>query len=290
ILFQALADYMILRRLQQIAGSLTKFINDTGSEPTLDKVMITKDSTGEPWILLDASIAQGDPEADKPWRGLQQSFHLNSWFIPANNSGRALPHLPRIIRTGDHDLVKSHGHVDCCYFGEIGWSPYSCSYRHTDFININVKADRENFQVVSTVEDYLWEGSLYDCSIGESVSARLPSAFIQSRSSLTLDEHGPSWLDNGKVVFTNHLSSDHDRQQGFLVRASWLSVFMKAHAVDLVATASTLRWRVTGYYHYSDEHNPEQDDRLDVYAAVRINPDLGLSLAPPRRLLNHNDV
>jgi len=273
---------------QQIAGSLTRFISDIGSEPVLDQVAIVNDSTGEPWVLLDASIGQGDPEADKPWRGLQQSFHLNSWFVPASNSGRALPHLPGIIRTGHHDLVDSHGHVDCCYLGEIGWSPHGCSNRHADLVDVQLAG--EIFRVVNTVENYLWEGNLYDCSIGESVSATLPSTFIRSRSSLTLDEHGPSWLDNGKVVFTNYLSSDRDRQRGFLVRASWLSAFMKAHDVELVAAASTLRWRVTGDHHYSDDHDPERNDRLDVYAAVRIDPDLGLKLAPPVRVFNHDEV
>ena len=273
---------------QQIAGSLTRFISDIGSEPALDRVVIVNDSTGEPWVLLDASIAQGDPEADKPWLGLQQSFYLNSWFVPGGDGGRALAHLPEMSHKGHHDLVDSHGHVDCCHFGEIGWSPHGCSNRHADLVD--VEAGGEAFRVAHTVEDYLWEGSLYDCSIGESVSATLPSTFIRSRSSLTLDEHGPSWLDKDKTVFTNYLSTGHDRQRGFLVRASWLSSFMKAHDVELVAAASTIRWRVTGHHRYSDSHDPEQDDRLDVYAAVRIGQDLGLSLAPSVRVLNHDEA
>ena len=65
---------------------------------------------------------------------------------------------------------------------------------------------------------------------------------------------------------------------------------MKAHDVELAAAASTLRWRVTGDRHYSDDHDPERDDRLDVYAAVRIDADLGLDFARPLRLLNHNEV
>ena len=139
---------------------------------------------------------------------------------------------------------------------------------------------------MDTVEDYLWEGNLYDCSIGDSVSATLPSAFIRSRSSLTLDEHGPSWLDNGEVAFTNYWDHGPDRQRGFLVRASWLSAFMKVHEVEVVAAASTLRWRVSDDYSRSDTREAERDDRLDVFAAVRTGADLDLNLAPPIRLLN----
>jgi hypothetical protein len=273
---------------QQLGGSLTKFVRDIGSEPTLDKVVLVSDSSGEQWVMLDAGLAQGDPEADKPWRGLQQSFYLNSWFVPAEAAERALRHLPAVIRNDRHDLIDTHGHVDCCYFGEIGWTPHNCSNRHADLVEVEI--DGESFSVVSTVEDYLWEGSLYDCSIGESVHATLPSTFVRSRSSVAADERGPSWMDDGEVVFTNHVTSDRDRQRAFLVRASWLSAFMLAHDVEVVLGASTLRWRVTGDHHYSDKRDPERDDRLDVYAAARLTPDLKLELAPSIREVNGEDV
>lgn len=273
---------------QHLAGSLTRFINDNESEPSLDKVALVEDSTGEAWVLLDASIAQGDPEAVKPWLGLQQSFHLNSWFVPASDNGRALPHLARLIRTDHLDLVDDHGHVDCCYFGEIGWSPHGCGHRHPDFVDVD--ADEETIHVVSTVETYLWEGSLYDCSIGDSVSATLPSTFVRLRSSLAPSAHGPSWLDDEGVVFTNQSGSGENRQRGFLVRASWLGTFMKMHDVELVAVSSNLRWRVTGDLRTSVDHDPERDDRLDVYAALRLDPDLQLHLAPAIRVLNHDEV
>lgn len=271
---------------QQLGGSLIKFLNDTESEPVLDRVMIVTDSTKEPWVLLDANIAQGEPEADKPWLGLQQSFWLNSWLVPAGSGDRLLPLLPSIIKDDRHDFIDSHGHVDCCYYGEIGWSPHNCYNRHADFVPI--EAEGRTLELAHTVEDYLWEGGLNDCSINDSVSASLPSTFIRSRSALTLNERGPAFLDDGKVAFTNYLTSG-DRGRGFLVRASWLKTFMMAHNLELVAASHTLRWRVTGDHHYSPEHDPEKDDRLDVYAAARIDPELGLSLASPIRMFNHNE-
>jgi hypothetical protein len=271
---------------QQLGGSLIKFLDNTESEPVLDKVMVVTDSAEESWVLLDAYIAQGDPEADKPWQGLQQSFRLNSWLVPAGTGNRLLPHLPSIVKGDRHDLIDSHGHVDCCYYGEIGWSPHHCYNRHADFIPI--EADGAMFDLVHTVEDYLWEGGLYDCSINDSVSASLPSTFIRSRSTLRLIESGPGFLDDGKVAFTNHRMSG-DRGRGFLVRASWLKTFMSAHHLELVAASHTLRWRVTGDHHYSPEHDPERDNRLDVYAAARIDPELGLRLTPPIRMMNHEE-
>ena len=63
-------------------GSIDAFIDDRESEPTLDKVAIVIDDAGHAWVVLDAHISQGDPEADKSWLGLQQKFALDSWFIP----------------------------------------------------------------------------------------------------------------------------------------------------------------------------------------------------------------
>lgn len=273
---------------QHLGGSLTRFVRDINSEPTLDRVVLVSDSSGEPWVMLDASLPQGDPEADKPWRGLQQSFYLNSWFVPADASERALRHLPAIVRNARHDVIDDRGHIDCCYFGEIGWTPHKCSNRHADLVDVEI--DGENFPVVSTVENYLWEGSLYDCSIGESVRATLPSTFVQSRASLMANERGPSWVDDdGEVVFTNYVTSDRDRQRAFFVRASWLSAFMTAHNVAVVFGASTLRWRVTGERPYSGERDPERDDRLDVYTAARLTPDLEMELAPSIREVNGED-
>lgn len=271
---------------QQLGGSLSKFLDDTESEPVLDKVMVVTDSAGESWVLLDANIAQGDTEADKTWQGLQQSFWLNSWLVPAGTGNRLLPHLPNIVKGDRHDLIDSHGHVDCCYYGEIGWSPHHCYNRHADFIPI--EDDGTTFELVHTVEDYLWEGSLYDCSINDSVSASLPSSFIRSRAALTLNENGPAFLDDGEIAFTNYLTSG-DRGRGFLVRASWLKTFMKKHNLELVAASHTLRRLVTGDHHYSPEHDPERDDRLDVYAAALVGADLRPSLAPSIRTLNHDD-
>lgn len=270
---------------RQMRGSLSRFIRDAQSEPALDRVMIVMDSSGEPWVLIDASIAQGDPDADKPWLGLQQSFYLHSWFVPKSSTGSFLTRLPEIMRTDHNDLIDTHGHIDCCYFGEIGWSPHSCSHRHADLVD--VETDGGTFQAASTVEEYLWEGSLYDCSIGESVSAVLPSSFIQCQSSLTFDQQGPSWLDDGTVAFTNHVSSGRDHQRALLVRASWLSAFMETQQVELIAASSMVRWRVTRDHPNTASHDPERDDRLDVYTAARIGSSLDLHLAQPIRVLNH---
>ena len=96
-------------------------------------------------------------------------------------------------------MVDTRGHIACCYAGEIGWSPhFLLQYPHADFKQVEFAG--RTWKLVPAVETYCWEGSL-NCSINESVSAGLPSTFVQSRSDLLLDEHGPCWLNTqGTVV------------------------------------------------------------------------------------------
>src|SRR6185369_890857 len=174
-------------------GSIDSFIGDRTSEPTLDKVAFVTDVADNTWIVLDAHITQGDPEARERWLGLRQNFALSTWFVPRGQAADLLTHLPLLRRERSHFVIDTDGHTDCCYACEIGWTPHSCYYRHADFTQVGFAG--RSWKLVPAVETYCWEGSLFDCSIGESVFATLPSAFVQARSNLLFDERGPCWLD-----------------------------------------------------------------------------------------------
>ncbi len=261
---------------QRVGGDLLRFINGGISESDLDQVVLLQDIAGTAWVLLDACITECDPKADKSWLGLQQTFYLNSWFVPSGEADALLPRVSSIIRRDHHDLIDSHGHIDCCYVGEVGWTPHDCAHQQLDFSTVGSEVD--SFRVAPTVENYCWEGSLQDCSINDTVSASLPSAFIRSRSKLEFDERGPSWTEVGEVAFVNLGHSEEERQRGFLVRGDWLSRFMKDHNLDLVVGASTLRWKLTGDHPHREPPNPAEDSRRDVYSAARIDSNLAIHL------------
>lgn len=257
-------------------GSIDAFIEDRESEPTLDKVALVTDDAGDSWVLLDAYISQGDPEAPKSWLGLQQNFALDSWFVPRNQAADLLPHLASLRRERFHDVVDTHGHVDCCYVGEIGWTPHSCYNRHADFTQIDFVG--RTWNLVSAVETYCWEGSLLDCSINESVFATLPSTFVQARSNLLLDERGPCWLDHsGAVVFTNFGDSSDRRGRGMLVRRHWLQAFLEDHDLDLVIASWTER-------RFLDSVNTHTHRFEDVVSAARIDAQMNLYPGEPNRV------
>ena len=255
-------------------GDIARFIEDRASEPTLDKMAFVTDATGARWVLLDASISQGDPAEDKNWQGLQQPFALDSWFSPKSEAASLLPHLAELRHVDHWDLVDTHGHVDCCYAGEVGWSPHACRHFHRDFHEI--EADGRHWRIVPTTETVVWEGSLYDCSIDDAVSSSMPSSFVQARSKLVLDERGPSWLENGEVVITSYGDRDRDRSRALLVRDAWLRRFLHTNGLEVLYASWHERWSV--------HDRPAVDEPWEnVNGAARLDADLNLELAQPIR-------
>jgi hypothetical protein len=265
-------------------GDVDKFIADEQSAPDLKSVIKIADSDGDDWIVLDANFSQGDPEADKGWLGLQQPFSFHSWFVPKAKGRKMLKEIAERRRSDRHGLIDSHGHIDCCYIGEIGWTPHVCYHRKPGSAGSGFEG--LDPPLVSSVETYCWEGSILDCSINDSVVADAPSTFIQSRSKLAFDPAGPSWMADGQVVFTN-LTEDHHDGRGLLVRASWLANFLKDHDLELVGASWHERWFVQDSFELS--RDAPRPDYLNVYEGVRITADLKVSSSAPMRLLNQHD-
>ncbi len=258
-------------------GDTARFIADRQNQPTLDRMMVGADSRGERWFVLDAYIAQGDTDADKSWLGLQQPFALESWFVPQQDAAVLLPRLAGLRRTDRIDLIDRHGHVDCCYAGEVGWSPHNCYHFHRDFRTLDVES--RSFKLVATAETVSWEGNLLDCSINETVFAAMPSTFVQSRAELVLDERGPSFLDGSEVVFTNYDPAGRQIQRALLVKGTWLSRFLRDHDLELVASSWHQRWAVYDSAVDRAGSEEERDPRENVYAAASVNAALNVHLA-----------
>jgi hypothetical protein len=212
-------------------GDVRKFLADTESEPTVASSMFVRDRDGNEWVVLESFVKKVDPLADKGWGGLQEHSVIDTLLIKAGSSKAFLAALPDEPRHDIRDLVDSHGHTDCCYVGEVGRVGPSCPHRHDALRPVSIGG--KSFQTVPTIEQYTWEGSILDCSIGESATAVLPSTFIQRASGLTFDLRGPSWLDaTGTPIFTYYEEVGNDSRA--LLRKSFLRDFLVEHKLELI--------------------------------------------------------
>lgn len=247
----------------------TSFINDRSSEPNLDKVAMLADVSGQQWIVLDAYWQQNDPDVER-WYGLDQITALDTWLAPASEGSDLLRHLSQIRQQDNMRLVDSHGHVDCCYFGEIGWTPRRCYHQHRNMVPL--EHEGSTWQIVPAVETYTWEGSLYDCSIGESATASCPSTFIRDRAKMHWDDGGPSWRSpTGELLFTQFGSGTH-ASQAFLVSASWLAQFLSDHQLVLMVSSWCERRKL-------DRDERKHHGWQDSYRSALIDSELNLHLS-----------
>jgi hypothetical protein len=174
-------------------GDILRFLADTRTEPTVAGSLFVRDRDGNDWAVLDGYMRQVDPMADKGWRGLQETSTMHTLLIPVDEASAFLAAIPARPRFEVTDLIDSHGHTDCCYVGEVGRTGPACYHRHDELRQVDMGG--KPFQVVPTMEEYTWEGSILDCSIGESASTVLPSTFLQQTAGqLSFDMRGPSWL------------------------------------------------------------------------------------------------
>jgi hypothetical protein len=148
--------------------------------------------------------------------------------------------------------------------------PRTCDHAHRQFANL--EPDVHDWDLGAAVETYLWEGSLFDCSIGESVSATAPSSFVRSHAHLSLDDSGPSWCnDAGDVVFTN-LRGESNRPVAFIVRASWLQGFLVGNDLELMIAS----WHERRYLDRDDRRRSTSEE---IHAAARVDSELRIQLA-----------
>lgn len=129
---------------------------------------------------------------------------------------------------------------------------------------------------MSTVEQYTWEGSILDCSIGESATTTLPSAFIQKSADLTFDMGGPSWLDeSGIAVFANYKNTQDD-SRALLVRKTFLQAFLKEHKLELIAFHWFERMQI------KDDYSGE-NPYVEMSVSARLTASLAVHQGTPRR-------
>ncbi|APX00435.1 hypothetical protein BWQ92_00635 [Arthrobacter sp. QXT-31] len=258
----------------QYRGDIRRFLADMDSEPTVAGSMFRRDRGGNDWVVLESVIKQVDPQARKGWRGLREQAAVDTLLIAADAAEEFLTDLPDDPHHQIPDLFDSHGHTGCCYVGEVGRVGGSCCHRHDQLRPIEV--GNKTFRLVPTVEQYSWEGSVLDCSIGETASTVLPSTFIQQTAGLTFDMRGPSWLNAaGHPIFTYYEEEGND-SHAFLVSACFLRNFLTEHKLALIV----LHWfdRMELKEDHSGPH-PYAESRIHA----RMSADLKIFEDTPRR-------
>jgi len=233
-------------------GDLEVFLRDKRSLPLAERVIRLADSTGNGWILLDGrfrktEVTETDGE-DEPQ--LMQWCHSSSWLVSERSPQTTASELLHEVSQGNwSNLIETHGHVGCCYLGELGWRSLQCYFRRPHGREVALRSGKE-IAVFDTAEDYTWEGGGFDCSIGDTVSLTAPSAFLQHSGALRWNGSSGVWVSNGQTVMTFVATPGWNNSVMLLARQDWLCEYLKVHELVLVVATRGERQRLAGYDTY----------------------------------------
>ncbi|WP_439812347.1 hypothetical protein [Streptomyces sp. P9-2] len=256
-------------------GDIRRFLADTASEPTVANSLFLSDREGRDWVTLESFVNKVDPMADKGWRGLQEKSTIHTLLVKADDAEDLLKALRDESRHDTRDLLDSHGHTDCCYVGEVGRIGPNCPHRHDTLRRVSI--GEKEIEVVPTIEQYTWEGSILDCSIGETASVVLPATFIQQAAGLTFDMRGPSWLDSaGAPMFTHYEQLGND-SRAILVRKSFLQNFLMERDLELIV------WHWYERMQLRDDYHQGQHPYVESSVIARLGADMKIRHGTPQR-------
>jgi hypothetical protein len=182
------------------------FLGDHATLPRPENIARIADRLGRAWLILYAHSGQNARagEVEHRYDGDDQFYSLNSWLVARSDLAATIKALPgELKRESPHlGLMDSGEHIDCCYFGELGWLDGGCPHR---YMNSRTLIPRKGaaIQGFATTEKYAWEGNIWDCSIEESVHALLPSSYLQQSAILQWDGNTRSWMSEADPVICN---------------------------------------------------------------------------------------
>jgi hypothetical protein len=129
--------------------------------------------------------------------------------------------------------MDSQGHIDCCYFGELGWREMGGANRHDGPLTLT-RGGAMALTITPTVERYTWEGVIWDCSIEDTVHATIPSTFIQRSTNLRWSRDSAAWHDGGALVMCYLPTAGEYYGELLVVREDWLQNYLAAQGLALV--------------------------------------------------------
>jgi hypothetical protein len=223
---------------QAYRGDYRTFLDDHATLPRPESVARITDAENSFWIILCAHASQTERARNREQgnEGGEQFYTLNSWLVERPQAEAAANALPVELKDDSlsRGLMDRTGHVDCCYFGELGWLDVQCPHRQVDPIPL-IDDEVGSISGFATTEEYLWEGSIWDCSIEERARAVLPSTFLQRSGSLRWTGSTREWFSESNAVIANvELTLADGSADLLVVREVWLQDFLAAHDMVVV--------------------------------------------------------
>ncbi len=217
------------------AGTPDSWVAGTADLASATQVFMPTDAAGRTWIALQRYSTWDRDNAQRTGitKRERDVFYLQfSWLVPRGDGLRLLGLFREHGLSGRwmDDRSRTHGR----YLGELAWSPVAKAEAATE------ADDHRDERLVGAglaprpaVEKYLWEGTVLDCSIDESIDFYLPTDELLG--SAAWDGVCARWVEGGTIVARAVEVPDTENGQGALLADSvWLRQRLAELDCDLV--------------------------------------------------------
>ena len=196
--------------------------NDTFLD--LANLVRRQDGSGRWWVVLHAyyNWDENVPEEVDKYTVQRRDLwsHIYGWLV-AKPDVKALTTLLAPRSFMNQWMPQGREVTDAAYLAEMPWAAAASEYR-TQWERVEPRDDDPipDIDAYPASVAYLWEGGVWDCSLTDSVSARLPSELLFDVGGLRWRPHSREWeAKDRQVVAQYRKSSAHS---ALLVDETWL--------------------------------------------------------------------
>ncbi len=212
--------------------------SDTADLPPFQSLVRKQAPDKSRWIALQAYYnwdEERDDEGDiQAPRRRDIWSHIKGWLVDSGDAGGLIDFLGTKSLMGNW-MPEGREVIDAGYIAELPWAEATQQYP-AKWAPVEPRRSEAapGFEVYPTWMTYLWEGSVWDCSIDNSVRAVLPAPLLTELGGLRWEPGTQNWVDHKGSVVAQYREAKEERHSLVLVRESWLRKLLKANGWHLV--------------------------------------------------------
>jgi hypothetical protein len=228
---------------------------------------VTHPSDGSTWLTLEGHYhwtERGPIEEDR-YDGLRRDmwFQVRSYIAHQEDSEKLLSWLQEQNFMGGW-MPESEGMYEV-FVGEFPWAPACTQYNNQEDV-WGRNGDRLPAPVVVTTTSYTRESSSPDCSIDETISALMPSAWLIQQMGLRWSGGNFRYVDSSNELAALNPSVEEAGPSALLISKEKLIRFLNENQFVLF-------WTVLGERLLVGGHSQEWNGRMELSGCYSISKD-----------------
>ncbi|MBW4604307.1 MAG: ATP-binding protein [Calothrix sp. FI2-JRJ7] len=214
-------------------------------------IELTKPNDGQTWLTLEGHYrwTETAPIEEEKYQSKRRDiwYQVRSYIIRQEHFNQVLEWLSDKNFMGG--WMPESQHMLDVFVGEFPWSPSYTNKRFDetqDWVEIWSGQETLPYPIVVTTIEYLRENSTFDCSIDDTISALMPSAWLIKNMGLRWSGGKFSFVDSINEVVAFNPSAEEVGPSAFLISKEKLTPFLVENKLEMIWTVLGERMIIGG--------------------------------------------